>query len=59
MYIDRGIRDASDYVAAQQATAQLNKEYYKKAACIPALASIIASSPEQPVSNLLSGNCSA
>ena len=34
-----------------QATAQLNREFYKNAQCIPALASIIASAPEVPVSS--------
>ncbi|KAI0085836.1 ARM repeat-containing protein [Irpex rosettiformis] len=43
---------SNDTVQLKAATAQLNKDYYKKAACIPALASIIANSPELPVRQL-------
>ncbi|KZP16609.1 ARM repeat-containing protein [Athelia psychrophila] len=42
----------SDTVQLKAATAQLNKEYYKNPACISALASILASSPEQGVRQL-------
>lgn len=40
------VADALD----DQATTTLNREFYQNAQCIPALASIIASSPEQGVS---------
>ncbi|GBE86196.1 ARM repeat-containing protein [Sparassis latifolia] len=43
---------SNDTIQLKAATAQLNREYYKNAACIPALASIIASSPEQAVRQL-------
>ncbi|KAI0372648.1 ARM repeat-containing protein [Pilatotrama ljubarskyi] len=43
---------SNDTVQLKAATAQLNREFYKNAACIPALAQIIASSPEQPVRQL-------
>ncbi|THG94520.1 hypothetical protein EW026_g6967 [Hermanssonia centrifuga] len=43
---------ANDTVQLKAATAQLNREYYKNPACIPALASIIASSPETAVRQL-------
>ncbi|KAA1475582.1 ARM repeat-containing protein [Dentipellis sp. KUC8613] len=43
---------ANDTVQLKAATAQLNREYYKNPACIPALASIIASSPEVAVRQL-------
>ncbi|KAI0070029.1 ARM repeat-containing protein [Panus rudis PR-1116 ss-1] len=43
---------ANDTVQLKAATATLNKEYYKNPACIPALASILASSPEQAVRQL-------
>ncbi|KAH9931891.1 ARM repeat-containing protein [Fomitopsis serialis] len=43
---------ANDTVQLKAATAQLNREYYKKPACIPALANIIASSPDQGVRQL-------
>ena len=33
------------------ATAQLNTQYYKNEACIPALAQILASAPDQAVSS--------
>lgn len=48
--IDLAFQGISDSLTCPQATATLNKEFYKNPACIPALASIIASSPEQPVS---------
>ena len=47
--IDPRVLDGSELIHLLQATAQLNKEFYKNPACIPALASIIASSPEQAV----------
>lgn len=37
------------YSKLSQATAQLNKEYYKNPACIPALTTILTMSPEAPV----------
>ncbi|KAI0925226.1 hypothetical protein AcW1_007090 [Taiwanofungus camphoratus] len=43
---------SNDTVQLKAATAQLNKEYYKTAACIPALTSIIASSPDQAIRQL-------
>ncbi|KAJ3520507.1 hypothetical protein NM688_g9152 [Phlebia brevispora] len=43
---------SNDTVQLKAATAQLNKEYYKKPEIIPALATIIASSPEQAVRQL-------
>ncbi|OBZ65245.1 putative importin subunit beta-4 [Grifola frondosa] len=43
---------SNDTVQLKAATAQLNREFYKNAACVPALASIIASSPEQAVRQL-------
>ncbi|KAI0628226.1 ARM repeat-containing protein [Trametes polyzona] len=43
---------SNDTVLLKAATAQLNREYYKNPACIGALASIIASSPEQAVRQL-------
>ncbi|TFY56963.1 hypothetical protein EVJ58_g7315 [Rhodofomes roseus] len=43
---------ANDTVQLKAATAQLNREYYKNPACIPALASVIASSPDQAVRQL-------
>ncbi|EIW79292.1 ARM repeat-containing protein [Coniophora puteana RWD-64-598 SS2] len=43
---------SSDTVQLKAATATLNKEYYKNPACISALASIIASSPENAVRQL-------
>ncbi|KAI0774802.1 ARM repeat-containing protein [Trametes elegans] len=43
---------SNDTVQLKAATAQLNREFYKNPACIPALASIIASSPEQAVRQL-------
>jgi hypothetical protein len=36
-------------INSAQATAQLNRDFYKKPECIPALASIIANTPEEPV----------
>ncbi|KAF9052288.1 ARM repeat-containing protein [Hymenopellis radicata] len=41
-----------DTAQLKAATAQLNTEYYKNPSCIPALASIIASSPEPPIRQL-------
>ncbi|KAG6891210.1 hypothetical protein C0995_008462 [Termitomyces sp. Mi166 len=41
-----------DTNSVKAATAQLNADFYKTPACIPALASILASSPEQPVRQL-------
>ncbi|TBU45281.1 ARM repeat-containing protein [Dichomitus squalens] len=43
---------SNDTVQLKAATAQLNKEFYKNPQCIPALASIMASSPEQAVRQL-------
>ncbi|KIM83108.1 hypothetical protein PILCRDRAFT_450443 [Piloderma croceum F 1598] len=43
---------ANDTVQLKAATAQLNKEYYKNPACISALASILASSPDSAVRQL-------
>ncbi|KAI0311667.1 ARM repeat-containing protein [Amylostereum chailletii] len=43
---------ANDTVQLKAATAQLNREFYKYPACIPALANIIASSPEIAVRQL-------
>ncbi|KDQ49200.1 hypothetical protein JAAARDRAFT_43038 [Jaapia argillacea MUCL 33604] len=43
---------ANDTVQLKAATSQLNQQYYKNAACIPALASIIASSPSESVRQL-------
>ncbi|KAF8347702.1 armadillo-type protein [Amanita rubescens] len=43
---------SNDTNLVKTATAQLNQEYYKNPACISALASIIANSPEQPVRQL-------
>ncbi|EPQ56762.1 ARM repeat-containing protein [Gloeophyllum trabeum ATCC 11539] len=43
---------ANDTVQLKAATAQLNQQYYKNPACIPALASIIASSPQEAVRQL-------
>ncbi|TFK52121.1 ARM repeat-containing protein [Heliocybe sulcata] len=43
---------ANDTVQLKAATAQLNQNYYKSPACIPALASIIASSPTEAVRQL-------
>lgn len=43
---------SSDTVALKAATAQLNKDYYKSPACIPALSSILASAPEDAVRQL-------
>ncbi|RDB23353.1 putative importin subunit beta-4 [Hypsizygus marmoreus] len=43
---------SNDTAHVKSATAQLNQEYYKNPACIPALASILASSPEQAVRQL-------
>lgn len=43
---------SNDTVQLKAATAQLNREYYKNPACIPALTSIIASSPDQAVRQL-------
>ncbi|KAH9847616.1 ARM repeat-containing protein [Lenzites betulinus] len=43
---------SNDTVQLKAATAQLNREFYKDPACIAALASIIASSPEQAVRQL-------
>lgn len=37
------------YLSLWKATATLNQDYYKNPACIPALASIVTSSPEQAV----------
>ncbi|KNZ74647.1 putative importin subunit beta-4 [Termitomyces sp. J132] len=41
-----------DTNSVKAATAQLNAEFYKTPACIPALANILASSPEQAVRQL-------
>ncbi|EKM50327.1 uncharacterized protein PHACADRAFT_178877 [Phanerochaete carnosa HHB-10118-sp] len=41
-----------DTIQLKAATSQLNKEFYKNPTCIPALATIIASSPEQSVRQL-------
>ncbi|KAH9926267.1 ARM repeat-containing protein [Epithele typhae] len=43
---------SNDTVQLKAATAQLNREYYKNPLCIPALASIMANSPEVPVRQL-------
>ncbi|KAI5118112.1 hypothetical protein M0805_003466 [Coniferiporia weirii] len=43
---------SSDTVALKTATAQLNKDYFRNPACIPALFQIIASAPEEPVRQL-------
>ncbi|TCD64614.1 hypothetical protein EIP91_003848 [Steccherinum ochraceum] len=43
---------ANDTVQLKAATAQLNREYYKNPACIPALVQIVASSPDQSVRQL-------
>ncbi|KAI0793650.1 ARM repeat-containing protein [Fomes fomentarius] len=43
---------SNDTVQLKQATTTLNREFYQNAQCIPALASIIASSPEQGVRQL-------
>ncbi|KZT64595.1 ARM repeat-containing protein [Daedalea quercina L-15889] len=43
---------ANDTVQLKAATAQLNREYYKNPACIPALAGIIEGSPDQAVRQL-------
>ncbi|KAL4258626.1 Armadillo-like helical [Pleurotus pulmonarius] len=43
---------SNDTNLLKAATAQLNQEYYKNPSCIPALASILASSPEIPVRQL-------
>ncbi|PCH44091.1 ARM repeat-containing protein [Wolfiporia cocos MD-104 SS10] len=43
---------SNDTVQLKAATAQLNREFYKNPACIPALASIIASSPDVAVRQL-------
>ncbi|THH27563.1 hypothetical protein EUX98_g6632 [Antrodiella citrinella] len=43
---------ANDTVQLKAATSQLNKDYYKNPACIPALAQIVAISPEQGVRQL-------
>ncbi|KAG6910038.1 hypothetical protein DXG01_013762 [Tephrocybe rancida] len=43
---------SNDTIHVKAATAQLNAEFYKTPACIPALANILASSPEQPVRQL-------
>ncbi|KAI0060253.1 ARM repeat-containing protein [Artomyces pyxidatus] len=43
---------SNDTVRLKAATAQLNKEFYKNPACVPALAKIIASSPEIAVRQL-------
>ncbi|CCM01817.1 uncharacterized protein FIBRA_03885 [Fibroporia radiculosa] len=43
---------ANDTVQLKAATSQLNREYYRDPACVPALASIIASSPHQAVRQL-------
>ncbi|KAI0298793.1 ARM repeat-containing protein [Multifurca ochricompacta] len=42
----------NDTIQLKAATAQLNKEFYKDPACIPALANIIANSQEIPVRQL-------
>ncbi|KAF9462876.1 armadillo-type protein [Collybia nuda] len=43
---------SNDTAQVKVATAQLNQDYYKNPACISALASIIANSPEQAVRQL-------
>ncbi|KAF8159659.1 armadillo-type protein [Crassisporium funariophilum] len=43
---------SNDTALLKAATAQLNQDYYKNPSCIPALASIVASSPEQSVRQL-------
>ncbi|OCH91411.1 ARM repeat-containing protein [Obba rivulosa] len=43
---------SNDTVQLKAATAQLNREYYKNPLCIPALTSIIASSPDQAIRQL-------
>ncbi|KAM6496954.1 ARM repeat-containing protein [Amanita muscaria] len=43
---------SNDTDTVKAATAQLNKDYFKKPACISALASIIANSPDQSVRQL-------
>ncbi|GLB41795.1 putative ARM repeat-containing protein [Lyophyllum shimeji] len=43
---------SNDTAHVKAATAQLNQDYYKNPTCIPALASILASSPEQAVRQL-------
>ncbi|KAI0033386.1 armadillo-type protein [Vararia minispora EC-137] len=43
---------ANDTLQLKAATAQLNREYYKNPACIPALATILSQSPEAPVRQL-------
>ncbi|KAI0259373.1 ARM repeat-containing protein [Gloeopeniophorella convolvens] len=43
---------SNDTIQLKAATAQLNKEFYKNPACIPALANIIANSQEIPVRQL-------
>ncbi|RDX41000.1 ARM repeat-containing protein [Polyporus arcularius HHB13444] len=43
---------SNDTVQLKQATTTLNREFYKNPQCIPALASIVASSPEQAVRQL-------
>ncbi|KAH9973432.1 ARM repeat-containing protein [Lactifluus volemus] len=42
----------NDTIQLKAATAQLNKEFYKDPACIPALASVTANSQETPVRQL-------
>ena len=42
----------SDTVSLKAATAQLNKDYFKNPACIPALSSILASAAEEAVRQL-------
>jgi len=43
---------SNDTAQVKTATAQLNQDFYKHPACIPALANILGSSPEQPVRQL-------
>ncbi|KAJ3571829.1 hypothetical protein NP233_g3504 [Leucocoprinus birnbaumii] len=43
---------SNDTNQLKAATAQLNQEFYKNPACIPALAAILATSPEQAVKQL-------
>ncbi|KAF5383571.1 hypothetical protein D9615_003515 [Tricholomella constricta] len=43
---------SNDTAQVKAATAQLNQDYYKNPTCIPALASILASSPDQAVRQL-------
>ncbi|KAH8108280.1 ARM repeat-containing protein [Phellopilus nigrolimitatus] len=43
---------STDTVALKAATAQLNKDYFKNPACIPALTQILASAPEEPARQL-------